>query len=818
MENDPQFLVCDEENLDESKASAVKHRIGVGSEPALPVHLEEGFGALRALQKRLIEQNQGINSTFRALIPQVESAIALSSVKMTPNAAASLGSTILGAYLNTLRAMKNLFIFLFESVYVHQLESSFEFLEKVEQLLQFLDRENQVQPNESKHEQQPLPSSSTDPYLKLSKVAHSTIRSLRWLPLHVHRQQGHSLKDFIPLYSPGAKATMEASEGRGTTGASSTLSTRLVVPRAQLGAGPSHPSNSFKVIFAISSAYLAPDREEILHILTDRLHATAVVLPKMARDMEEAMAILIGCLFLVTPLPRAENSRIYCIRKEQVEEYTQVPPRRKGGSDASALWQHSSKSRAVEAHSDVALGIDDNGLDEADAELNSLLSKLDEMPTLGFDPMGFLSTIQGTPQSHQTQLMCGDGATAPPVPGSVTLVSRRELQESANPPRIFIGGSRKRTSARADSAKGTVVIERASALTHTAPCEDETRLGSTLEEPALPGAEAMLTPERSPPLESQFIQYKHRAEDYSYHDHAHAMLEAQERDLLQSRPPHEWLFQIGSSCKELRRDLVADIERLGSQVDSGTPYNPRTTHLVVLEGITERTEKYLCACAAGIFIVPPRYVFDSSRRGHWLLGRMGEYDINPRHSKGNVGVTPPPLRRPFASWRVLLLTSQSFVASGISAVLRAGGCTHMHSFVFDGGDRACGAGGARLPSERPEGDSTRREEKPHSADLSVCGVTKGLCASSQLGEELLGQCSHILVECETVSETSTTDHFDLPVWFPTQLRCPAYYPLVFTLELLYHCLCVNPGDLFDADGAVVNEALISDACRLEPFS
>ncbi|CCW72333.1 unnamed protein product [Phytomonas sp. Hart1] len=176
--------------------------------------------------------------------------------------------------------------------------------------------------------------------------------------------------------------------------------------------------------------------------------------------------------------------------------------------------------------------------------------------------------------------------------------------------------------------------------------------------------------------------------------------------------------------------------------------------------------------------------------------------MNPCTRESYGSVMPSPLCSPFASWRVLLLASQPFVINGISAVLRAGGCSYMHSFVFNGGS----------PGDPEEAT------KPHIVDLSACGLTKELCVSSQLGDDLLKQCSHILVECATVSETSTTGHFNLPPWFPNQLRCPAYYPRIFTLELMYHCLCVSSDDLFDASGAVINEALISDACRVEPFS
>jgi len=59
-------------------------------------------------------------------------------------------------------------------------------------------------------------------------------------------------------------------------------------------------------------------------------------------------------------------------------------------------------------------------------------------------------------------------------------------------------------------------------------------------------------------------------------------------------------------------------------------YDLRTTHLVV--GSLLKTEKFLCALAAGIPLVGEDFIWESEREGRWLQDKIQEFDIgNPEH-------------------------------------------------------------------------------------------------------------------------------------------------------------------------------------------
>ncbi|KEG06642.1 putative ankyrin repeat domain-containing protein 32-like isoform X1 [Trypanosoma grayi] len=257
--------------------------------------------------------------------------------------------------------------------------------------------------------------------------------------------------------------------------------------------------------------------------------------------------------------------------------------------------------------------------------------------------------------------------------------------------------------------------------------------------------------------ESQVIQYRHDSPPQL----SVGLAEDAAKEV--ALDPAQWCFQISMSLKDSKSEILKAIRRLGGRVDNSSSYNPETTHLVVAEGLAERTEKYLSCCAALKYIVTPRYIYDSVRRGRWLIGRLYEYDKNPlRHRLRE------PMTLPFCGWCVVLFTSAPQVDSGIVSVLQAGGCTNITSYVFD-----------------------------------------NLC-SPQIDPACVDEASHLLVECRDMSPAG---RFLPPPWFPPELRQPD--TRFFSLELLYHLLCYSASPLFDDKGRLLEEQLVPSTCRLE---
>ncbi|EKF26831.1 hypothetical protein MOQ_009462 [Trypanosoma cruzi marinkellei] len=227
--------------------------------------------------------------------------------------------------------------------------------------------------------------------------------------------------------------------------------------------------------------------------------------------------------------------------------------------------------------------------------------------------------------------------------------------------------------------------------------------------------------------------------------------------------PSQWRFQISNSLRESKDEVIRAICLLGGRVDHSKSYNPQTTHLVVAEGLAERTEKYLSCCAARKYIVSPRYVLESAKRGKWIIDRLHEYDKNPLRHLSNVSSTPP-----FHGWRVVLFTSTASVDTGIVTVLRAGGCTDITSYIFN------------------------------------------TVATPNIDCSCIEQASHLLVECKHVSRTG---RFLTPSWFPDTLKRQDHR--LFSLELLLHLLCFCPTSMFDEYGRPIDKLQLPPSCLLE---
>lgn len=199
--------------------------------------------------------------------------------------------------------------------------------------------------------------------------------------------------------------------------------------------------------------------------------------------------------------------------------------------------------------------------------------------------------------------------------------------------------------------------------------------------------------------------------------------------------PSYWVFQLSFSASDamLRNTVVKAILALGGgRVDTSPHFSRACTHLILGPGHLERSEKFLCACAAGVLMFPAEYVLECHRKGRgWLCERedLLLYECNPtrgvRRPSGcrfamqkcwkaerrrwmhqmalntflpyphpHARLSPPPAphylpyRFPqqstylFASWKVILLTEEKRVLTGIRQVLKAGGCSFVVGIFY----------------------------------------------------------------------------------------------------------------------------------------
>ncbi|XP_062310121.1 SMC5-SMC6 complex localization factor protein 1 isoform X1 [Osmerus eperlanus] len=111
------------------------------------------------------------------------------------------------------------------------------------------------------------------------------------------------------------------------------------------------------------------------------------------------------------------------------------------------------------------------------------------------------------------------------------------------------------------------------------------------------------------------------------------------------------VFQMsGMDIPQKKGKLIIGIQKLGGKYIGGSVYKQGIiTHLIVTDALA--SEKFLAACAEGIWIVTPEYVLESVKKGSWLPEEPYELDV--------VSWTPG-ASNPVRMWR-------EKVASGTSA-------------------------------------------------------------------------------------------------------------------------------------------------------
>ncbi|XP_066567934.1 SMC5-SMC6 complex localization factor protein 1 [Amia ocellicauda] len=127
------------------------------------------------------------------------------------------------------------------------------------------------------------------------------------------------------------------------------------------------------------------------------------------------------------------------------------------------------------------------------------------------------------------------------------------------------------------------------------------------------------------------------------------------------------IFQIsGIKNVVMKRKLLWCINRLGGTYTGGSAYKNNTTHLIVRQ--TCASEKFLAACAAGIWILSPKYVIESARAGRWLKEEPYECgSVLEMQRERRVGA--------FCGWKVVVLISNMKKRGVFERILKAGNAT-----------------------------------------------------------------------------------------------------------------------------------------------
>nr|CCD14355.1 unnamed protein product [Trypanosoma congolense IL3000] len=472
---------------------------------------------------------------------------------------------------------------------------------------------------------------------------------------------------------------------------------KTVMPITLKPSGEGFIKNSFLV----SPLYDEKVQAHVRKLVVDGLKKSLIVLPPCFYDKEEKeeaeFALSLGCRALVSPVSTSSVMPVVTFERLSSFVYTLL------GEEPE--WDYSRNTAEKEA--------------DIDAELDELINKLQDTPQI---PLVGNSWQPVTPEIHGAavvprEVLSGSGSGPPLFPTKATISEAATSTDRT----CFHPSLSEYKRFRAD-------VE--------SPLCDENDIG---------GDATQL---------SQVIRYKHELTQCADNS------DSCDNSISENLDPSTWFFQISNSVASQRKELHHAIKKLGANIVTAAGYSPQITHLVVAEGVTERTESYLCCCAALKSIVTPGYVFGSLKQGEWILGQFHKYNKNPllRHWKSPPG-------RIFGEWRVALFTNSQHVDQGITQVLEAGGCSRIVSYAL--------------------GDSN----------------TKNLTPSD------LKDSSHVLVEC---SKRNDEGYFLLPHEFPPGIKHPEHH--IYTLELLHYVLCFSRSPILSDAGGLEEGGTLPPYC------
>ncbi|XP_061166065.1 SMC5-SMC6 complex localization factor protein 1-like [Saccostrea echinata] len=138
-------------------------------------------------------------------------------------------------------------------------------------------------------------------------------------------------------------------------------------------------------------------------------------------------------------------------------------------------------------------------------------------------------------------------------------------------------------------------------------------------------------------------------------------------------------FLLSGLEESEKRELAEKIFRLGGVFLESENFKPACTHLVC--GRLSRSEKFLCACAMGIWVLHPRYITDSAEKGEWLR----EEDFEWVNFSSGVSLEMANAARrwrfnveafrsfPFSGWKAAVIVRGSRKSSIYARLLSCGG-------------------------------------------------------------------------------------------------------------------------------------------------
>ncbi|CAJ1008780.1 hypothetical protein Q4I28_004093 [Leishmania naiffi] len=829
--------------------------------------LKEQAKLLLTLHQHLLKHQKAAHLAFTSLD---EACCSLAASLAAPSApmsslSSSLPSTVQG-FTQLLRHVQLLHQFLFTNLYVHQRESVLRLVADVERCV--AGDASAASPLTTPHstmtdavgtsscggvESSRMDEAKQDLRRQITQLRYQLARPAQSNASDCLSTHANGVTSGLPPQMPTAASLLSSYSSppyESIKSASTSVVPRTVLratgsPRAETGVassqmrGTPRQSTPRLRLFALSSAFqrhgIAGQQglTTVLYAVQRRFHVHAVVLGRTCSpDVELDVAVRLGCVCLVVPHYDLSSFSVYPGLVVTSDRAVLAHMESRGDGEG---FTHASTSSTVgesslggdtEGEENQAIMADDGGEStsaledlflslEADLPLMTTAEPIWSSPlfstTVGRDALGSQALVversalhrDGRQSSHQWKRhRSSDAVDSSAHSASVSAreggaMSARESDTHSNMTVDFSSPSsrfritsaaRLLTSAAADVVNPTEV--------HDAAADADVIIPSQL---AVESQHVGITQNLSPSQSSAITYDPPRVtlalrprEDVTRADDA-AAVPASAADATVAQ---QLVFQISNSVKYLKAQLMEAIGQLGGVVDQSSGYSRACRYLVVAEGITERTEKYLGACAAAAYIVPPRFVFDSQRRGYWLESRVQEYDMSPQRVIAHAPCATPI----FNNWRVVLITCRAAAARGVLAALLAGGCTQATAFVVD-------------PTAEPPMDPDRRLRVYDQTCATAEGIVAGLCPSSTIASQTLQSATHILLECNSVSAHGL---FQMPDWMPACVRQPEYRPRLFTLELLYFCLCAHPERVFDTEGQLSEVDALTPACRVEP--
>nr|XP_022318661.1 SMC5-SMC6 complex localization factor protein 1-like isoform X2 [Crassostrea virginica] len=138
-------------------------------------------------------------------------------------------------------------------------------------------------------------------------------------------------------------------------------------------------------------------------------------------------------------------------------------------------------------------------------------------------------------------------------------------------------------------------------------------------------------------------------------------------------------FLLSGLEESEKRELAGKIVELGGVYLQSENYKPACTHLIC--GKLSRSEKFLCGCAMGRWILHPSYITASAKKGEWLTEEDYEWVNFLKDGEQEMGLAARRWRFnveafmsfPFSGWKVAVIVRGARKSSIYTRLLSCGG-------------------------------------------------------------------------------------------------------------------------------------------------